>query len=67
MQARMNLTNETALMVANEWNAKAIAWQEIGASIAALEDKASQDIDAQTDWKQCKVIAKAAIKLIVEI
>ena len=61
MQARINATGETAATVATEWNAKSVAWQAIGASIAAIEDKSSQDIDAETAWEECDVIAKAAL------
>ena len=61
MQARINLTSESASTVATEWNAKSVAWQSIGAQIAALEDKASADINAELDWEQCQVIADAAI------
>ena len=61
MQARINLTSESASTVATEWNAKSVAWQSIGAQIAALEDKASADINAELDWEQCQVIADAAV------
>ena len=67
MQARMDATSETAATVATEWNAKSVAWQAVGASIAAIEDKSSQDIDAETDWQQCDVIAKAALVSIEAI
>ena len=67
MQGRIDQTNESPSAIAIEWNAKAISWKSTGVLISALEDSASRDIDAQTDWKQCDVIAKAAIKLIVEI
>jgi len=61
MQARIDKTGESATDVATEWNAKNIGWQAIGASIAALEDKSSQDIKAATEWTMCNVIAEAAI------
>ena len=64
MQARMTATSETAATVAAEWTAKSIGWQAIGAAIAAIEDKASQDIDAETDWQQCDVIAQSAVSSI---
>ena len=67
MQARIDATGETAATVATEWNAKSVAWQAVGASIAAIEDKSSQDIDAETDWQQCDVIAKAALVSIEAI
>ena len=64
MQARMDATGESAKLIAAEWNAKSNAWQAIGASIAAMGDKASIDIKAETDWKRCSVLANNAIKLI---
>ena len=61
MQARMTATSETAQQVADVWNAKATLWLTVGSSISAIEDKASIDIDAETDWTQCDVIAQAAV------
>ena len=67
MQARINATGETAATVATEWNAKSVAWQAVGASIAAIEDKSRQDIDAETAWQQCDVIAQSALVSIEAI
>jgi hypothetical protein len=67
MQARMDATSETAATVAAEWTAKSAGWQAVGAAIAAIEDKSSQDIDAETDWQQCDVIAKSAVDSIEAI
>lgn len=61
MQARMDETLETAAQVASTWNASAASWKAAGAHIAALEDKASAQINALTDWKQCEAVADAII------
>jgi len=67
MQARATATGETPAAIAAEWNAKSLGWQAIGASIAALEDKANQDIKAEANWQNCNVIAEAAITAIEAI
>jgi len=67
MQGRINRTNESPSAIAAEWNSKAVSWKAAGVLIAALEDSASRDIDEQTDWRQCDVIAKTAIRLIEAI
>ena len=61
MQARMDETSETAAQVASAWNASAASWKAAGAHIAALEDKASAQINALTNWKQCETVANAII------
>lgn len=67
MQARMDLTGETSAQVAGEWAAKSVAWQQIGAAIAAIEDRASQEISGTVDWSQCEAIANTAISDIGSI
>ena len=67
MQSRMDATGEPAASIAEEWNAKSNAWQIIGASIAAIGDKSSIDIKAETDWRRCIVIANDAVTLIEAI
>lgn len=67
MQARMSLTGDTAQSVADLWNANALAWKQVGAAIAGLEDKANKDIGAETDWQQCNVLADAIIAQIEAI
>jgi hypothetical protein len=61
MQARMDKTGEGSIAVGLEWSAKALSWKAIGAEIAAIEDKASMDLDACIDWKLCESIAQSAI------
>jgi hypothetical protein len=61
MQARMDKTGEGSIAVGLEWSAKAANWKAIGAEIAAIEDKASIDIDACPNWTLCESIAKSAI------
>ena len=61
MQGRMNLTGETAQAVADEWNLKAQQWEQLGATIAGIEDKARADIDAQTDWNLVAGVAQGYI------
>ena len=61
MQARMDLTSETALQVADIWNDKFFERATSGASLSAIEDKAAIDLYAETDWTQCSVIASIAI------
>jgi hypothetical protein len=61
MQARMDLTGESATTVRAEWSKKAVRWKAIGAKISAIEDKAGMDIDACVDWSLCESIAKLAI------
>ncbi len=67
MQARVTATGESPAMIAAEWNAKSLGWQSVGAAIAAIEDKSSQDIKACTDWTLCAGIADAAIAQIEAI
>ena len=64
MQTRINATGETAQEVADIWNQHSQAWQTIGATLAALEDKGIQDINNETDWQHCKVIADGVIAQI---
>ncbi|MEJ1353105.1 MAG: hypothetical protein RPU39_00250 [Candidatus Sedimenticola sp. (ex Thyasira tokunagai)] len=64
MAVRMFETDETATEVATEWNAKAAGWKQIGAYLGALEDLASRDIAAETDWQQCSVIAQEIVARI---
>ena len=61
MQARIDLTSETALQVADIWNDKSFARGVAGADISAIEDKAAMDLYAETDWTQCSSIASIAI------
>jgi len=67
MQGRINATNETAVAVAAEWNAKGAGWKLVGAAIAGLEDKANILINAETDWKNCVTIANSIIAQIEAI
>jgi len=64
MQGRISATGETPLAIATEWNANALAWLQIGASIAGLEDKANMLINAETDWKNCVTIANSIVAQI---
>lgn len=64
MQARMTATGETAQQTADLWNARSAGWKAVGAAIAGLEDKASKDIEAETNWLNCKVIAETIIAQI---
>ena len=64
MQGRMTATGDTAAIVAAAWNANALAWKQVGAYLAGLEDKASADINAELNWQQCNVIADAIIAQI---
>jgi hypothetical protein len=61
MQGRINATGDTAAEVAAIWGANAAGWKQVGAAIAGLEDKASAQINALTDWKQCETVANAII------
>ncbi|MEJ1385840.1 MAG: hypothetical protein RPV21_15935 [Candidatus Sedimenticola sp. (ex Thyasira tokunagai)] len=67
MAARMLETGETADEVATEWNLRSAGWKQIGAYLGALEDRASRDMAAETDWQQCRVIAKNIIERIEAI
>jgi len=67
MQGRINATGESAAVIALEWNAKGIAWKQVGAMIAGLEDKFSIDLAAETDWTKCEAIALAAVASIEAI
>lgn len=64
MQARMDATGETAQQTADLWNARSAGWKAVGAAIAGLEDKASNDIEAETNWQNCKAIAETIIAQI---
>lgn len=64
MQARINQTGETAAAIAAEWSAKSSAWNALAAQIDAIQDKATIDINAQTDWTLCESVADAAISQI---
>jgi hypothetical protein len=61
MQGRINATGDTAAEVAAIWGANAAGWMQVGAAIAGLEDKASAQINALTNWKQCETVANAII------
>lgn len=67
MQARMDLTSETALQVADTWNDKGSARVVVTSKIGAIEDKARMDMYAEGDWTQCKVIASNAIAALGEL
>jgi len=67
MQARANATGESPATIAAEWNYRSMAWQSIGAAIAAIEDKSAQDINAEKSWQNCDIIAQAAIKQLEAI
>ncbi|MEJ1378166.1 MAG: hypothetical protein RPU32_09385 [Candidatus Sedimenticola sp. (ex Thyasira tokunagai)] len=67
MAARMLETGETADAIATEWNQKAAGWKQIGAYLGALEDLASRDMAAETDWQQCRVIAQNIVERIEAI
>jgi hypothetical protein len=67
MQGRINATGDTAAEVAAIWGANAAGWMQVGAAISGLEDKASKDIGAETNWQQCNVLADAIIAQIEAI
>ena len=67
MQGRINATGDTAAEVAAIWNANTNGWKQVGAAIAGLEDKASKQIGAETNWQQCSVVADAIIAQIEAI
>ena len=64
MQARMDLTSETALQVADTWNDKGSARMVATSKIGAIEDKARMDLYAETEWQDCAGIAEAAVTAI---
>ena len=67
MQGRIDATGETADAVAKEWSSKALNWKRVCATLSGLEDKASADINNETSWQQCKVIAESVIEKIKAI
>ena len=64
MQARINLTGETATAISAEWRAKSAAWNALAAAIDAIQDNASAQINAATDWTSVDAIASAALTAI---
>jgi len=67
MQGRMDATADSAATVAAEWNINALAWKQVGAYLAGLEDKANKLINAETDWQQCTAIAASIVDEIKAI
>lgn len=64
MQARINLTGETATAISAEWRAKSAAWNALAAAIDAIQDHYSAQINAATDWTAVDAIASAAVSAI---
>lgn len=64
MQARINLTGETATAISAEWRAKSTAWNTLAAAIDAIQDHYSSQINAASDWTTVDAIASAAVAAI---
>ena len=61
MQARINKTGEPATAIAAEWSAKSAAWNALAVQIDAIQDNATQQINAAATVAECETIANAAI------